>query len=284
MKIDSHQHFWKYDPAEYEWIYESMTAIRRDFLPPELKRELDNAGFDGAVSVQARQALKETNWLLDLADAHNFIKGIVGWVPLAEANLRQILDGLANRRKLKGIRHIVQAEPDERFILRDEFNAGVRALADYDLVYDILIYERHLPQAIEFVDRHPNQVFVLDHLAKPQVKEHVVEPWRNNIRQIAERENVFCKISGLVTEADWKSWSEAQLSVYLETVLDAFGPSRVMFGSDWPVCLVASRYEKWYEVVCRFCEKLSADEQARVFGGTAIEVYRLEETIWTAKR
>ncbi|HEY3393208.1 MAG TPA: amidohydrolase family protein [Lacipirellulaceae bacterium] len=275
MKIDSHHHFWKYDPAKYDWIDESMMAIRRDFLPSDLKRELENSSFDGAVSVQAQQTLEETNWLLDLADEHDFLKGVVGWVPLADPNVRGILDRLAEQLKLKGIRHIVQAEPDERFILRDDFNAGVRLLAEYGLAYDILIYERHLPQAIEFIDRHPKQVFVLDHLSKPRAKDQVAEPWRTNIRDLAQRENVFCKISGLVTEADWTSWSEAQLSVYLELVLDVFGPRRVMFGSDWPVCLVASSYEKWYHVVCRFCEKLSRDEQARIFGGTAIEAYRL---------
>ncbi|HEX2475289.1 MAG TPA: amidohydrolase family protein [Lacipirellulaceae bacterium] len=275
MRIDSHHHFWRYTPTEYDWIGESMIEIRRDFLPADLKRELDRVGLDGAVSVQAGQTLEETNWLLDLADKNEFLKGVVGWVPLADANVSEILDGLADRRKLKGVRHIVQAEPNERFILRDDFNAGVQMLAEYGLAYDILIYERHLPQTIEFVDRHPNQVFVLDHLAKPRAQENLVEPWRSNIRRLAQRAHVYCKISGIVTEADWNGWTEAQLSVYLETVLDAFTPRRVMFGSDWPVCLVASSYEKWYEVVSRFCDKLSLDEQVRIFGGTATEAYRL---------
>ncbi len=275
MKIDAHHHFWKYTPAEYDWIDDSMSAIRRDFLPSDLKRELDVAGMEGAVSVQARQTLEETNWLLDLADERDFLKGVVGWAPLADANVPKTLDGLANRLKLKGIRHIVQAEPDDDFILRDDFNAGVRTLTDYGLTYDILIYDRHLPQAIEFVDRHQNQVFILDHLAKPRIKEQMIEPWRANVRRLAQRENVYCKISGLVTEADWRNWTDTQLSIYLETVVDAFGPRRLMFGSDWPVCLVACGYQKWYEVVSRFCDKLSADERARIFGGTAIEAYKL---------
>jgi L-fuconolactonase len=275
MKIDAHHHFWKYNPVEYDWIDASMAMIRCDFLPPDLKRELDNVGIDGAVSVQARQTLEETTWLLNLADENDFLKGVVGWAPLADPNVRAILDRLVDRRKLKGVRHVVQDEPDDDFILRDHFNAGVRLLADYDLAYDILIYEHHLPQSIEFVDRHPNQVFILDHMAKPKAKVNEVEPWRTNIRRLAERENVCCKVSGLVTEVNWKSWKEAQLSVYLETVLDAFGPHRLMFGSDWPVCVVASSYEKWYEVVSRSCEKLSRDEQARIFGGTAIEAYKL---------
>jgi L-fuconolactonase len=275
MIIDSHQHFWKYKPAEYDWIDDSMAAIRRDFLPTDLKRELDTIGIDGAVSVQARQTLEETSWLLDLAEKHDFLKGVVGWVPLADSSVRKTLDRLANRHKLKGIRHVVQDEPDDDFILRADFNAGVRSVTECGLAYDILIFERHLPQAIEFVDRHPHQMFVLDHLAKPRAKDQVIEPWRANIRRLAQRENVFCKLSGLVSEADWKRWTAAQLSVYLETVLDAFGPRRVMFGSDWPVCLVASSYEKWYEFVSHFCSTLSADEQARIFGGTAIEAYKL---------
>jgi L-fuconolactonase len=275
MRIDAHHHFWKYDPREYEWIDASMSVIRRDFLPADLKVEIDGAGIDGVVSVQARQTLEETRWQLDLADQHDFIKGVVGWVPLAAPDVRQQLDAQRGRTKLKGVRHVVQDEPDERFLLRDDFNRGIRALADYGLVYDILIFERHLPPAIEFVDRHPNQMFVLDHLAKPRAREHVVEPWRENIRRLAERPNVYCKLSGLVTEADWQGWTEGQLSVYLGTVLEAFGPRRLMFGTDWPVCLLASSYPRWVEVVTRFCATLSADEQRRVFGETAVEAYRL---------
>ncbi len=275
MKIDAHHHFWKYDPAEFGWINDSMRVIRRDFLPVDLQAEVTRVGIDGAVSVQARQTLEETRWLLDLADQNKFIKGVVGWVPLAVPNVKEHLDELSPQPLLKAIRHVVQDEPDDNFILRDDFNAGVGALAEYNLVYDILIYERHLPQAIEFVDRHPRQVFVLDHLAKPRVKERAVEPWRTNIRRIAERENVFCKVSGLVTEADWSDWTTEQLSVYLETVLEAFGPRRVMFGSDWPVCLLASSYARWYELVKGFCAKLSTAEQARIFGETAVEAYRL---------
>jgi L-fucono-1,5-lactonase len=275
MKIDSHHHFWKYDPAEYGWINDSMRIIRRDFLPTDLQAELRKVGIDGAISVQARQTLDETRWLLDLAEQNEFINGVVGWVPLSGPDVCKHLDELSTRPLLKGIRHVVQDEPDDRFVHRDDFNAGVRALANYGLVYDILIYEWHLPHAIEFVDRHPNQVFVLDHLAKPRAKEHAVDPWRTNILRIAERENVFCKLSGLVTEADWNAWTEGQLSVYLETVIEAFGPRRVMFGSDWPVCLLASSYARWYDVVRGFCTELSPSEQARVFGETAIEAYNL---------
>jgi L-fuconolactonase len=276
LAIDSHQHFWKFVPAEYRWINDLMSVLRADFLPMDLERETKSVGIDGVLSVQARQSLAETEWLLDLADEHDFIKGVVGWVPLAAPDVCAHLEALTGRPKLKGVRHVVQDEPDERFILRKDFNAGIRALASYGLVYDILIYERHLPAAIEFVDHHPNQPFVLDHLAKPRAKEGIVEPWRTDIRRLAQREHVFCKLSGLVTEADWLGWTEEQLSAYLETVLEAFSPQRVMFGSDWPVCLLATVYAKWHDVVDRFCEKLSTDERASVFGGTAIEVYGLQ--------
>jgi L-fuconolactonase len=275
MKIDSHHHFWRYNPTEYGWINDAMRVIGLDFLPPDLQREIENVGIDGVVSVQARQTLDETRWLIDLAEQYDFIRGVVGWVPLVQPEIRTYLDELKSRPHLKGVRHVVQDEPNDDYILREDFNAGVRALADYNLVYDILIYERHLPQAIEFVDRHPNQVFVLDHLAKPRAKEKKLEPWQTNISRLAERENVFCKLSGLVTEADWNDWTDAQLSVYLDTVLEAFGPRRLMFGSDWPVCLLASSYSKWYEVANGFCAKLSSAEQARIFGETAIEAYRL---------
>jgi L-fuconolactonase len=275
MKIDAHHHFWKYVPAEYGWISDQMSVLQADFLPADLKEELDRVGIDGAVSVQARQGVHETEWLLDLAEEHDFIKGVVGWVPLSSPGVRTTLERLLERPKMKGVRHVVQDEPDDHFILRNDFNAGVSALADFGLVYDILIFERHLPQAIEFVDRHPNQRFVLDHLAKPRAREKTLEPWRGNLYRLAQRENVYCKLSGLVTEANWRAWTYEQLSVYLDTAMEAFGPQRIMFGSDWPVCLLAVSYARWFEVVTRFCSTLSAGEQSRVFGGTAIEAYGL---------
>jgi len=276
MKIDAHHHFWQFDPAQYGWINESMSVLRRDFLPADLQREIEAAAIDGVVSVHARQTLEETRWLLDLAEEHEFIKGVVGWVPLADPDVREQLDSLARQPSLKGVRHVVQDEPDDNFILGDAFNAGVDALAKHGLVFDILIYERQLPQAIQFVDRHPQQVFVLDHLAKPQVKNSIVDPWREHIRQLAARENVYCKVSGLTTEADWQSWSEDQLSVYLDTVLEAFGARRLMFGSDWPVCLLATTYGGWYDLMRRKFADLSAEEQSRIFGHTAIDVYKLK--------
>jgi L-fuconolactonase len=274
MKIDSHHHFWKYDPDEYSWIDESMREIRRDFLPEHLRAEIDSAQVDGVVSVQARQSLVETQWLLDIASQHDFIKGVVGWVELISPKVAAQLERFAANRKLKSVRHVVQSEPDD-FILRDDFNRGIRELRRFGTVYDILIFERHLPQTIRFVDNHTNQIFVLDHIAKPRIKENMLEPWRKNIRELARRENVFCKVSGMVTEADYKGWTEDQMLPYFDTVLEAFGPNRLMFGSDWPVCLVACRYERWHELVRNWVGKLSNAEQGRIFGGTVVEAYKL---------
>ncbi len=275
-KIDAHHHFWKYDPVEYGWIAEDMQVIRRDFLPEDLKQTIGTVGIDGVVSVQARQTVEETEWLLELARAHEFIRGVVGWMPLVSPSVTADLERFADNRKLKGVRHVLQGEADEHYMLRPDFNAGIDVLRDLALAYDILIFERHLPQAIEFVDRHSDQVFILDHIAKPRIAEHVLSPWRENIATLAERENVYCKISGLVTEADQETWTQDDLEPYLDAVLSAFGPSRLMFGSDWPVCLVASAYEKWYRVVSSFISTLSPSERERILGGTAIEAYKLE--------
>ena len=274
-RIDAHHHFWSYDPAEYGWIDDSMAMLRRDFLHAELQPEVEAVGIEGIVSVQARQSLEETHWLLEQAAAHPVVKGVVGWAPLIAYDVKDQLGTFAYCHTLKGIRHVVQDEPDDQFLLRDDFNRGIDALAEFQLTYDILISERQLPQAIKFVDRHPGQVFVLDHLGKPRVREGQLEPWTMNIRQLAERENVYCKLSGLVTEADWNAWTESQLAPYSEVILGAFGPQRLMFGSDWPVCLLATSYRSWYEVCRHFTAALSADEQSRIFGGTAIEAYRL---------
>ena len=276
LRIDAHHHFWKYDPVEYGWIDDAMAVIRRDFMPAHLREEIAAAGVDGVVSVQGRQSVEETAWLLGLAENYDFIKGVVGWVPLALPSLGKTLEKFSKHWKLRGVRHVVQGEPDDRFILGEEFNAGIRLLREFGLVYDILIFERHLPPTIEFVDLHPEQVFVLDHIAKPKIKAGELEPWRKNILELGKRQNVYCKISGVVTEADYQTWTEAQLQPYLETVLAAFGPRRLMFGSDLPVCRVACDYKRWVELVGRFIAKLSPDEQARIMGGTASEAYGLK--------
>lgn len=275
MIIDTHQHFWKYDPEEYSWIGPEMKALQRDFLPEDLQKTLRQAGVDGVISVQARQTTGETEWLLSLAEENDFIRGIVGWVPLTDPAVEDLLERYADRRFFKGVRHVLQDEPDPDYMLRKDFNAGIRKLKRYDLLYEILIFERHLPQTLRFVDQHPGQMFVLDHIAKPLIRDRILSPWQENLTELARRDNIFCKISGLVTEADPYHWSEDQLKPYLETVLEAFGPERLMFGSDWPVCLTACRYEQWLDIVQRFIATLSEDEQALIMAENARKVYKL---------
>ena len=276
MRIDAHQHFWRYNPEEYGWIDDSMAILRRDFLPSDLKPELDAAGFDACIAVQARQTLAETQWLLSLAGEDSFIAGVVGWVDLRAENVRGQLAALAENRKLVGVRHIVQAEPDDRFLLRRDFLRGVATLREFDLTYDILIYPRHLPVAIEFVQRFPEQRFVLDHLAKPFIKAQTIEPWASHIRELAKFPNVFCKLSGMVTEADWASWKPQHFKPYLEAALEAFGPDRLMIGSDWPVCMVAATsYGQVMDIVQNFLTRYPGDVADQILGGTAQRFWRL---------
>ncbi len=273
--IDAHHHLWRYNPADYGWIDESMELLRRDFLPQDLTPELAAAGIDGTVAVQARQSLEETAWLLDLADRTAAIRGVVGWAPIAGPDFPGIMEQFDGRDKLKGLRHVIQGEPDQHYILREDFNAGVRALQGSGLVYDILIFERHLRDTIAFVDRHPEQVFVLDHIAKPLIAGGILEPWATNMRELGRRENVCCKLSGIVTEADWKNWTPDTLKPYLDVTVEAFGPSRLMAGSDWPVCLVATGYEQWWQVLRGHFSSFSTAERNAIFGGTATHVYNL---------
>tara|TARA_Y100001934_G_C12376909_1_gene789738 strand:+ start:4185 stop:5012 length:828 start_codon:yes stop_codon:yes gene_type:complete len=275
MKVDSHHHFWNYDPVEYSWMNEDMGVLKRDFGPSDLREEIEAAGIDGVVSVQASQTLAETDALLEHAKTEEFILGVVGWFPFAEANVAEIIEPYANNALLKGARHVVQDEPDDRFILGEAFNRGISCLKEFGLVYDILIYERQLAPSIEFVDKHPDLVFVLDHVAKPRIGDNAMEPWAALMKQMAERPNVSCKLSGMATEGNWENWTEEQLVSYMEVALDAFGPNRMMFGSDWPVALLAIDYQRWVGIVREFISTLSADEQAAIEGGTACRVYGL---------
>lgn len=275
-RIDAHHHLWRYSKEEYDWIGPGMETIARDFLPADLQTELTASGFDATLVVQARQSLAETDWLLDLAASATFIRGVVGWAPIADPEFPSVLERFKEKRKLKGLRHIIQGERDDDFILGNEFNAGIKALAGSGLVYDILIYERHLPATIRFVDRHPNQIFVLDHMAKPRIKERALEPWKTNLFALAKRENVYCKLSGLVTEADWKSWTGNDLLPYADVALEAFGSARVMFGSDWPVCLLGCSYSNWLQVAQDLLSGRTGSEKELVFGGVASKVYSLE--------
>ena len=252
-----------------------MEVIQRDFLPADLQREIKAAGIDGVVSVQARQSLAETRWLLELAAANDFIRGVVGWFPLASPRVRRDLEIQAAHPKLKGVRLVLQGEADGLWLHDAGFNEGMGALREFGLVYDLLIHEGQLPAAIQLVDRHPAQLFVLDHLGKPGVKEGRFEPWSRNVSELAKRENVYCKISGLVTEADWAAWTDAELQPYVAKVFEVFGPARVMFGSDWPVCRVACQYARWVETAGRLTAGLSAGERAGFWGGVASRVYGL---------
>jgi len=273
--IDSHHHFWNYTEADYGWIPPEWSMIRRDFLPDDLQKEIAAAGVDGVVSVQARQSLLETDWLLGFAAQHAFIRGVVGWLPLIDPAVETHLDNYAANPKLRSLRHVLQAEADDAYMLREDFNRGISALTRRGLAYDILILERHLPNTIAFVDRHPEQVFVLDHIAKPRIATGELEPWAKNIRELARRPNVACKLSGMVTEADVATWTPAQLQPYFDVVIDAFGPSRLLFGTDWPVCLAGVGYGRWKQIVEQALRRLSEPERAAVFGDNAVRFYRL---------
>jgi len=275
MHIDAHQHFWIYKAEEYDWIDESMGRLRRDFLPGDLGPERKRAGFHGSIAVQARQSLEETRWLLELADGDPSIMGVVGWVDLCSTEAHSQLAAFARNPKLVGVRHIVQSEPDDQFLLRKEFLRGIGLLEEFDLTYDILIYPRHLPVAAEFVKRFPKIRFVLDHLAKPHIKTGEIEPWATGIRALAKIPNVCCKLSGLVTEADWQSWKPEQIMPYLDVAFDAFGPERLMIGSDWPVCLVAASYETALNVVKNYLLQFSSEIQENVLGGNARRFWKL---------
>jgi L-fuconolactonase len=274
--IDAHHHLWKYNDRDYEWMNDDrLRSLRRDFIVGDLVDATRNSDVQGTIAVQARQSLVETEWLLDIASRQSLVKGVVGWVPLCSPEAGTILERFALDPKMKGVRHVLQDEPDDFFMLRDDFDRGVALLESFGLVYDILIFERHLAQAMELVDRHPHQVFVLDHVAKPRIKENVLSPWAERIGELAKRENVFCKVSGMATEADWSGWSTQQLKPYFDVVLEAFKPNRLMFGSDWPVLTLAGDYDAWTRTFQALIAELSLDEKERISSGTALEVYRV---------
>ena len=253
-----------------------MEALARDFLPADLREEMRACEIDGSVAVQARQSVEETDWLLESAQQANFIRGVVGWAPIASADFPRVLERWSGNSLLKGLRHVIQDEADDDFINRQDFNSGIAVLAGSNLIYDILIYERHLPAAIKFVDRHPNQIFVLDHIAKPRIKEQEIEPWRRNLFELARRYNIYCKLSGMVTEANWTNWSKSDVQAYFDAALEAFGPGRLMVGSDWPVCLLACTYRRWFDTVHEFLKDLSTAENGLILGGVASQVYSLK--------
>jgi L-fuconolactonase len=275
MKIDAHQHFWKYTAEEYAWINDEMQGLKRDFLPKDLELEIQQAGFSGSIAVQARQSLDETRWLLSLADQHNIIKGVVGWVDLCSKSIEEQLEEFSQHPKLVGVRHVVQDEPDNRFMLRDGFLNGISLLKKYDLVYDLLIFPRHLPVAIELVKMFPDQTFVLDHIAKPDIKGNQIDPWKDDIIKLASYSNVCCKLSGMVTEADWKKWKMEDFQPYLETVIGTFGSDRLLFGSDWPVCTLAGSYQSVMDIVIEYINKLDQQKSYDILGGNAVRVFNI---------
>jgi L-fuconolactonase len=275
-RIDSHHHLWHYEPAAYPWITDATPLLQRDYDVADLLAALAGTGVDGTVAVQAQQAVEETEWLLALAREHPIVRGVVGWVPLVEADVEAHLDRLSADTRLKGIRHIVHDEPDDAFVLRSDFNRGVAALERYGLVYDVLIFARHLRNALAFVDRHPRQPFVVDHIAKPVIRAgRFDDEWARGLRLLAERPHVTCKLSGVVTEVRDPHWSIDLIRPYVDVALEAFGPSRLMFGTDWPVCRLRAEYQGWVQAVERLFAPLSADEQAQVWSGTATRVYAL---------
>jgi len=275
-RVDAHQHFWRYDTGEYGWIDDSMAALRRDFLPPDLEPLLRRAGVDGCIAVQARQSLDETRWLLSLADTHPFIAGVVGWVDLQSPDVARDLESFGRHPKLVGVRHIAQSEPDDRFLLRPAFLRGLERLEEFGLAYDVLIYSRHLPVAAELAQRRPRQRFVLDHLAKPDIRGRERETWARDLRALAAQPNVSAKLSGLVTEADWTGWTPEDMHPYLDEAFECFGAERLMIGSDWPVCTVAADYERTMGVVTDYLARLSSQERDAVLGGNAIRFWNLQ--------
>ncbi|WDF75372.1 amidohydrolase family protein [Mucilaginibacter sp. KACC 22773] len=275
LKIDSHQHFWIFDPVRDSWIDDQMLAIKRDFSPVDLLPVLQQHGIDGCVSIQASQTNDETMFLLDYAAANPFVKGIVGWVNLKADDLEKQLQQYKNYDKLKGFRHVLQSEGDDQYMLQPAFQKGIGMLEKYGYTYDILIFPRHLPFANQLTGNFPNQKFVVDHLAKPHIKNRKISDWQKDIEALAKHENVSCKISGMLTEADWANWKVEDFTPYLDVIFNAFGPGRVMFGSDWPVCLLAGGYEGTMQVTQNYIAKLSATEQEQFWGGNAISFYNL---------
>jgi L-fuconolactonase len=276
MRLDSHHHFWIYHDSEYGWIGEGMETIRRDFTPSDLEPLLRKNGFDGSILVQVRQSLEETESFLRIADDNEFVRGVVGWVDLRSARVRSELERFSEHPRFVGVRHVVQDEPDERFLLREDFLRGVAVLKDSDLAYDILVYHRHLPAVLEFVARFPEQRLVLDHIGKPAIARGELEPWASAIRKLGRFENLYCKLSGMVTEAAWKGWKRADFLPYLDVVLEAFGPGRLLIGSDRPFCLLAATYDEVIEIVKDFIEPLSSSEKEAILGRNAAALYGLE--------
>jgi L-fuconolactonase len=275
LKLDAHQHFWKYTPNDYPWIDQPREIIARDFLPPDLEPLLRATGFDGCIAVQARQTLEETRWLLKLSETSPIIRGVVGWVDLRSAEVESQLREFAVQPLLVGIRHVVQDEVDDEFMLQSDFVRGIEVLAGFNLAYDILVFPKQLPAAIKLAQKFPEQRFVLDHIGKPPIKEGVFSPWREDIHELAHHGNVSCKVSGIVTEANWSTWEAADVAPYFDTVFESFDEDRLVFGSDWPVCLLGGSYRSIFQLARDYLRQFSARAQDKFFGLNAAQVYNL---------
>lgn len=275
--IDAHQHFWKYDPVKHAWINDEMVVLKKDFLPDEFVPIYEGHGVEGSVAVQADQSEKETYFLLDLAEKYSWIKGVVGWVDLCAPNIEERLTHFSQFDKLKGFRHILQDESDANFILTESFQRGLACLGKYDFTYDLLIFPHQMPGALETIKRFPEQYFVIDHIAKPNIKEQSWKEWSKIIQEMSTYERVYCKISGMVTEANWLDWKYQDFIRYLDVVFEAFGTERVMFGSDYPVCLLAASFEQVKEIISQYISNLPLEVQQNIWGNNAINFYKLEQ-------
>jgi L-fuconolactonase len=275
MRIDAHQHFWKYNQVEYSWISDSLKSLRKDFLPDDFLKHLKQVNFDGSIAVQARQSIEETRWLLELASKYDFIRGVVGWIDLCSGEAESQISEFASDTKLVAVRHVLQDEPDDKFMLRDSFLRGIRLLKKFDLVYELLLFPGHLHNAVQLVKKFPDQQFVLDHIGKPLIKDKILSPWKEGIHQLAMQPNVFCKLSGMVTEASWKGWSRSDFVPYLDVIFDSFGPSRLMIGSDWPVCTLASDYKETIQIIIDYIALNSETDRELIMGGNAEKIYNL---------
>ncbi|MEI8042908.1 MAG: amidohydrolase family protein [Verrucomicrobiota bacterium] len=281
MGLDAHQHFWRYNPAHQVWMTDQMDVLRRDYLPDELAPLLAAIQFHGSIAVQARQMVEETEWLLQLSDTHDVIKGVVGWVDLRSPALREQLERFAKHPKLVGVRHVVHDEPDDQFMLLPAFRRGIAQLPEFGLTYDLLLFPKHLPVAVKLVAEFPAQPFVLDHIAKPLIRTKQIAPWAEDLKRLAEFPNVFCKLSGMVTEAEWKQWRPEDFDRCLDIVLEAFGSDRVMIGSDWPVCTLSGDYESTMRIVINYTHHFPAEKREAILGGNCARFYGLDST--TAK-
>ncbi|MDC6361682.1 MULTISPECIES: amidohydrolase family protein [Flavobacteriaceae] len=275
MKIDSHQHFWRYNPSSHAWIDSTMGVLKKDFLPEDLEPLLQNHELDGCVAVQADQSEAETDFLLKCAEEHPFIKGVVGWLDLCSEDIEEKLQEYSKNPLLKGLRHVVQDEPDEYFMLRPEFLRGISLLEKYGLTYDILIFPKHLSSALELVKLFPNQPFVVDHIAKPKINGKIEPCWEHYMNQLGQQDHVYCKASGMVTEAKWGKWSKSDFIPYLDVVFQSFGAERIMFGSDWPVCLLSAEYKQVNCILTQYLTKYPRESRKQVMGLTAEKFYKL---------